>query len=187
MGNSPDGLFKKVPGWSRGLGTAAGLVVIILASACTGQSVNEAPNPPEETAQTLQCNLPASGDTTAAGDGATNATVDEIFNNPDQFYGERVAVTSEVSEVIDRSAFVFGDELGLIGVRPLPELIPEDPSAVEPGTQVRATGIVCDFNAFAIEEELGYTLEDRRFNRFEGEPVLVASDVTLTPATEQSG
>ena len=163
-------------------GVAVGLAIVLLASACTGQTVNEAPNPPEDTRQeTLQCSPPAAGGTTGAEGEAQSAAVGEISGDPDRFYGERVAVTGEVSEVIDGRAFIVGDELGLIGVQSLPDLIPEDPSAVDPGTEVRATGTVCDFNAFAIERELGYGVEDRRFDRFEGEPVLVASDVTLNP------
>lgn len=189
MVDSPVGWRESLGGNLRSFGGVAGVVatVLVLAS-CSGQTVNEAPNPPEDTAQTLQCELPAGGGTaggeTAAGgeaQGAQSATVGEITSDPGQFYGDRVTVTSEVSEVIGNRAFVLGDELGLIGLRPLPDLVPENLSSVEPGTQVRATGTVCDFNAFAIEQELGYGVEDRRFDRFEGEPVLVASEVTLNP------
>ncbi len=127
-------------------------------------------------ANTLAPNVGLSGD-------VANVTVAEIASNPTQFVGQTAAVSGEVEEVIGPTAFKIDEDAVFAGG------IDNDLLVVAAGQNipfineelgdrtVLAVGPVREFNLAAVEQEIGYDLDDNLFNDWAGRPVIVAKAI----------
>ncbi|MDP9480443.1 MAG: hypothetical protein M3R38_33080 [Actinomycetota bacterium] len=119
--------------------------------------------------------------------GAVQATLSDITDNPEEFYGQTLTVDGgAVAEVLNPDSFVIIDaetaaeeipedltEEGVLVIGstdgPLPELGVETP--------VQVTGLFREFNLVEVEEELGTELDDAVYEDWEGRPAILADQV----------
>ncbi len=133
------------------------------------------------------------------GQGPQEATLEEIVNSPDQFYGKTVTVTGAVGQFIEPRGLVIVSEQTLeeIGVNPTavtPEgvstpqistvLLDEGVVVVSKSTLdapkrqlVRVTGTVRQFDRAVVGEEVGFELRQRYYGGWRNKPAIVAQSV----------
>lgn len=113
---------------------------------------------------------------------AERVTVEELTNNPSEFYGESVTVSGEVMEAVEPAAFrIEGDdeELLVAGVQQLPKIVEGEVKEVNEGDRVRVTGEVRQFKMEEIKQDVDYGIDNEYFGDFEGDPAVLASSVEV--------
>jgi hypothetical protein len=120
---------------------------------------------------------------------AATALVGEIAANPTDYLGRRVSVLSQVARIVGPRSFVVGGddfvgrgELLVLTARPI-DAPPDRPPdlATMPDDLVRVTGRVRALDVAALEAEVGIDLDEHQLAPWIGRPVLVATEVDLTP------
>ncbi len=94
---------------------------------------------------------------------AERVTVEELTNNPSEFYGESVTVSGQVVEAVEPGAFRIdsgGDQLLVVGVQQLPEIMEGEVKEVNEGDRVRATGEVRQFKIEEVRQEVDRGIDD---------------------------
>ena len=120
----------------------------------------------------------------------TGATIDQILDNPNQFYGETVRVGGEVDEMLGPRSFtledadlMFDEEIPVVAMQPL---VDSRGQAIEPDAlgshQVWVTGTVHQVNIGAFEGQFGVNLDDSAWQSWRGRPAIVATSVMYAPA-----
>ena len=118
-------------------------------------------------------------------------SVDRIRDTPDGYVGKRVRLGAEVAEQRGSRVFVlrdhdptFKEHMLVITTKPLSDLLGEASTKLEGGEKLLLTGVVHREPLAALEGELGVQLEEGVKARFEGTPVLVATEVVRTDDRE---
>ncbi len=158
---------------ARSLGLMVLLLILAVqvTSACTGPSVNEQENAGAEQEETSQVQ-----------------SVQQIIDESETFYADRVSVSGEVTEIITPVAFEMGGEMdefndstrygegadGLLivndtGEAPAPQ--------VDVGQTVEVSGTVREFQIEEVESQIGTDLADGVFTYWADEPVLIATSI----------
>ena len=109
---------------------------------------------------------------------AERVTIEEITDNPSEFYGESVTVNGEVIEVVEPGAFrIEGDdgELLVVGVQRFSEIAQGKVKEVSEGDAVRATGEVRQFKLEEVRKEVDYGIDNEYFGDFKGDPAVLVS------------
>lgn len=152
----------------RALRAAAGTAVLGLLGACASSSV-----PPD-------LGLPAS-----------TVTVSAIADDPTAYEGKLVSVSSEIDRVFGPRWFSLGgeefggDELLVVGPTTVPAIVETlSDSAAAMNDLVQVTGYVRIFNEEQIEDEIGTEIGERWWEAYERKPVLVMTDLDLTPRVD---
>ncbi len=125
-------------------------------------------------------------------------TLDEIVNNTDNYIGQQVTVTGEVSEVLSANAMtidepgLFGESLIVVTQNPIPQINEmdqvQDDYIFQQGDRVRVTGTVRRFNLTDIENQIGTDLDDATFQGLENNPAVIATRVEkLQGSNQQDG
>ncbi len=150
------------------------LGIVQLMAACAGPSINEEQNTSPDT------------------DGVAQASLDDILNSPNDFYGETVDTTGKVSEVLSPVMFEVGgatDE-----VFDDPDRNNRDPDGltivnntsrssapeVAIGQTVRVTGPVRELDIEEIEADTGLNLSLSKYAKRSGTASLVAGTIEVT-------
>ncbi len=139
---------------------------------------------------------------------AAGASVAEIDENPSAFYGAQVTVSGLVIQLEGHNAFAIRDNsfagdnafanggkefvdngsLLIVGTQPLSQMVEgsaqEEGGPVEQQDFVQVTGTVRPLNENIGNYISGYELDDQILEQFEGDPVVVASSVDMTPQQE---
>ncbi|MDP8922691.1 MAG: hypothetical protein M3O34_07415 [Chloroflexota bacterium] len=115
--------------------------------------------------------------------GPVDASVEDIAEDPVQFYDWSVAVRGEVEEVLGERAFILEQddaELLVVAARPLGALLPglaATPLAEDDLLGVR--GPVRPFDVARFERDVGVDLDEEALASWEGRPALVARSLQL--------
>lgn len=119
-------------------------------------------------------------------EGKTNATIEKITGNIDEYIGQMVTVRGGVEEELDESGFVLqadeffgGEEFLLLNAGAEPVVRPSDDIAVQ------GTGTIREFIIADIESEYGIDLDDELYVDYENLPAMVAESVALAPSIEE--
>lgn len=114
-------------------------------------------------------------------------TVGEIHESPDEWIGEQVIVSGEVSQVLTPMAYVLGGEqfadggeLLVIGAPPAAGEVSTVENEVFPQDIIQVSGEVVEFNRAEMEEEYGVEFPAEAFEGREGEPALVGETMGIT-------
>ena len=167
------------------------LAVALLLASCGEQEEGAA----EEPAAQEEAAAATGGEAESAGP-AAGVVISDVTDNAQEYFGTTVTVSGEVNDLLTPNAFTIGgedflgtDELLIVGAQQLPNIVEGVEGEVEVGQDdiVQVTGEVHEFNVTEIEDEVGYALDDGVFGEFEGEPVVVAKEVFLTPRVERAG
>lgn len=114
----------------------------------------------------------------SAGEPPVKVSVSDIADDPGEFYGDRVVVTSEINRVIGARAFTIGGEIAGI---PPPEMLVVNAGGALPDLDedqpVRVMGVVRQLDLTELERELGADVEDGLFGDWEDTPVIVAESI----------
>ncbi len=109
---------------------------------------------------------------------AERVTIEELTDNPSEFYGESVTVNGEVIEEVEPGAVrIEGDdgELLVVGVQQLQKIAKGGVKEVDEGDHVRATGEVRQFKIEEVQKEVDYGIDNEYFGDFKGDPVVLAN------------
>ena len=99
-------------------------------------------------------------------------TTNDLVRRTEEFLGEVVEVSDEIDEpALTPHAFVLGDEQLLV--------VSAQPEDVFIEATAYVTGLVRRFDLVEVEAALGIDLDDATFERFAGEPVIVAESVAV--------
>ena len=131
--------------------------------------------------------------------GPQEATLEELVNSPDQFYGKQVTVTGAVGQFIEPRGLVIVPERALeeIGITPTavtPEGVPtpqistvlldegvvvvsKSPLDAPKRQAVRVTGTVRQFDRATVGQEVGFELRQRYYGGWRNKPAIVATSV----------
>ncbi len=104
--------------------------------------------------------------------------VTSLVRRADRLLGERVTVAGRVGEVISAKSFIVTDggrRLLVLGVSTVPA-IDDNVDGVFADERVTVTGVVRRFEVREMESYVG-ELDDERYQRFAGEPVILADSV----------
>ncbi len=114
------------------------------------------------------------------------ASISNITENPQEYYGQDVTVSGEVGELIGPNAFTIGNQdeaaggtLLVVGANELSQIL-EEGQELEGNEVAQVQGTVREFIVAEIEDEIGYGLDDGLFEEFEGDPAIVANAVDMT-------
>jgi len=148
-----------------------------LAVGCGGQGAGEQPSAGSETTQGAQ---------------AGSATLNEVLDNPGDYYGQTATLTGEITQTLSPQTFEVGGQRnvedlagaedrygenadGLLVVANLDEIsgAPE----VSVGDTVRVAGTVRPFDLREIEEELGEDLRGAVLTYYASQPLLIATSI----------
>ncbi len=117
--------------------------------------------------------------TRKGGPSDTAENVSSVARQAERRLGQEVTIVGRVQEVISATSFTITDGVGhilVLGVATMPAL-DEDLDGVLIHEQVRVTGELHIFRMDEIESQVG-ELIDARYERFAGQPVVVANVVT---------
>ncbi len=110
------------------------------------------------------------------------ATVSNINEDPEAYYGQEVSVIGDVVELVSTNVFQL-DDPALLGGDTVLVVLGEGMTVVE-GETVQVMGTVRQFNLTEVEGEMGFDLEDELFTDYEGSPAIVASSIAPAPSAE---
>ncbi len=167
MARSGDGLYKVWGGRVIALLVAAALLL----ASCgpeEGQRGNE--GGAEEKAK--------AGEEAGQTRPAERVTIEEVTENPSEFYGESVTVNGEVIEAVDPNAFrIEGDdgELLVVGVQQLEKIAKGGVKEINEGDHIRATGEVRQFKIEEVQKDVDYGIDNEYFGDYKGDPAVLAS------------
>jgi hypothetical protein len=129
------------------------------------------------------------GGTGGAAAVGTEATIEEVTENPQQYEGNNVTVTGNLEEVVSPTAIritsggflgIGQDDILVIGQQAFPPGVSERREELS----LQVTGPVQLFNRVEFENDWGINLDDELFTVYEGRPVIVAQSLAMAPATE---
>jgi hypothetical protein len=100
----------------------------------------------------------------------------EITENPSQYYGQRLAVTGEVEDVVSPTAFTL-DEDELFGASDLLVLTQKTQKAAKDGETVAVTGVLRPFVVADIERDFDIDLDPKLQVEYENKPVFIADAI----------
>lgn len=100
----------------------------------------------------------------------------EITENPSRYYGQRLAVTGEVEEVVSPNSFTL-DEEELFGANDLLVLSETPQAAAEDGETVAVIGVLRPFVVAEIERDFDLDLDPELEVEYENKPVLIGDAV----------
>lgn len=164
---------------------AGALVMVVVAAllfaACGGGGGGEQARQGEEEAQQKQTTTPQ----------AQGVTVEEITSDPEKFYGKRVMVSGQVTEMVEPpNAFAIGggefvgdDRLLVVGAQQL-ERLQRHVKNVNEGDLVQVTGEVRQFSIEEVQQDVDYGIDDEYFGDYEGDPAVLATSVVVTKQRE---
>ncbi|MFE7628871.1 hypothetical protein [Kocuria sp. NPDC057446] len=111
---------------------------------------------------------------------------DQQFVDDQAVYeGQEVTLTAEVVEVVSSHALEIGDPND-ITLDPLLVMHDLGATGLEPDQAVEVVGtVMASFDLATVEEEFGQSLEDELYTDYEGDPYLLATEVTPTEATDE--
>ncbi|MBD1832437.1 hypothetical protein H6F61_06950 [Cyanobacteria bacterium FACHB-472] len=113
-------------------------------------------------------------------------TISKVVNkSAKDFIGKTITVNGEVEEIIGSKAFLIEGET--LFIDPVVLIVSAKKARLIEDSHVRVTGKVTTFILADIERNLSFDLEDNLFKKYEGESVIIASDVTLTPEPGEVG
>ncbi|MGE3268171.1 MAG: hypothetical protein AB7P40_05450 [Chloroflexota bacterium] len=114
------------------------------------------------------------------------ATVDQITDNPDAYYGKAVTIVGDVEDVLGPRAFTVEDQDLLFDEDIL--VVSATPFAEQPGGALDAdmlqsqtmlmSGTVMQFNQADFENRLGISLDDDTVDDWAGRPAMIAQRLT---------
>ena len=165
--------FQMWGGWVIALLIAA---VLLLASCGTEEGQQGSDGSPEGKAK--------AGEEAGQTRPAERVTIEEVTDNPSEFYGESVTVNGEVIEEVEPGAFrIEGDdgELLVVGVQQLQKIAKGGVKEVDEGDHVRATGEVRQFKIEEVQKEVDYGIDNEYFGDFKGDPAVLASSFEVIP------
>ncbi len=166
MVRSGDSLFQM---WGRGMVALLVAVATLLLASCGTEDGQQGGGSPEGKAK--------AGEEAGQTRPAERVTIEELTDNPSEFYGESVTVNGEVIEVVEPGAFrIEGDdgELLVVGVQQLQNIAKGGDKEVSEGDLVRATGEVRQFKLEEVRNEVDYGIDNEYFGDFKGDPAVLA-------------
>jgi hypothetical protein len=108
--------------------------------------------------------------------------IDNIIQNPSNYYGRVITVSSEIKSTIGARGFIL-DSPGILdnNLLVITESTPGQANinTFKEGDLVRVTGTVREFNRVEVENDLNVTLDENLFGNREGAPVIIASAVEV--------
>jgi hypothetical protein len=114
-------------------------------------------------------------------------SVDRIRDTPEAFIGERVRLAAAVAEQYGSRMLAlkdddpaFKEQMLVITSRPLSVLLGDGGGTLRKGETLLVTGTVRAGRLTELERELGVQLDPQVRARYEGKPVLVASEIVRT-------
>lgn len=113
---------------------------------------------------------------------AERVTVEELTANPSGYYGERVAVSGKVIEVVEPGAFRLekeGAQLLVAGVEQIPQIVTGDTKAVTKGDTIKVNGEVREFEKEELQKKVDYGIDEQYFGDYEGDPAVLAYSVEV--------
>lgn len=174
-----NGTDRRFGGWILRLAMLA-VVAVVLASCGEEQGTSNTPE----------------GESESEGP-ARGVVVSDITDGPREYTGATVTVSGEVNDIAAPNAFTIGgedflgtEELLIVGARQLPNITEgaRGGAEVQENDIVQVKGTVRSFDsATALEDEVDYSIDDRLFESYEGEPVVVAEKIWLTPRADRAG
>ncbi len=168
---SGDSLFRAWSGGAMALMVVAALLVVSC-GAVEGEQGGE--GGAEGTASTAE----EAGQTRPV----ESVTVEEITNNPSEFYGESVTVSGQVVEAVEPGAFRIdseGDQLLVVGAQQLSKIAEGEVKEVNEGDRIRVTGLVRQFKIEEVRQEVDRGIDNEYFGDFEGDPAVLATSVEV--------
>lgn len=116
-------------------------------------------------------------------------SLNEVVDNSSDYYGRVVIVSGEISDVMGSRAFAIGGgefvgdpKILVVSAGALPSVADRPPEALALENDIlQVTGQVQAFDLSAVENAIGYDLEDALFADWVGRPVIIASSMNLTP------
>jgi hypothetical protein len=127
------------------------------------------------------------GDETTTREQGADVGLPAVLENPQSYYGQEMTFSGAVGQVIEPRAFVMVNRQSLQG-GPLSEAELADrgvlvvhtggspPNVAEP-QNVRATGLLQQFDISAFEQQQGVNLDDELYTQYEYRPALLAAEV----------
>ena len=120
------------------------------------------------------------------------ATIEEIVGNPTPFFGQAVAVSGVVGEILGQRAFtleedqllfnLFNESLLVVSDRPMLDRMGEPLTANRlDDANVVITGTIQPFDMQEIEQQIGAALDENQFATYADRPALIASSIRLAP------
>jgi len=177
-----EGTRRWLFGWALGF---AGLLTaaVLLLSSCGGEA--ESAGSGEET--------PPPGEEAESAGRAAGVSVADVTDNPSEFYGKKLTLSGLVTEKVGPHSIAIGgdDAFGgepvlIVGVgkklEAMAKGLPDSEVAeIQQRSLAQLTGTLRELDVKKIEEEIGYELDENVLAAWEGEPVLLAKEVVLTP------
>jgi hypothetical protein len=121
----------------------------------------------------------------------TEATIEDITNEPDRYVGETVTIRGEIGQILGprsltlaEEGFLFGGgRILIVGADgPAPTGGPAYFDAFDADSFLRVTGQVHVFNVAAFEDHLGYDLNDALADKWGGRPAIIATSIQRATA-----
>lgn len=110
-------------------------------------------------------------------------TPSAILSNPRGFYGRPVTTSGEITDIVSLRSLTMAGDLLVVSRQDLRDAQGQPLTTTVYGRDpVRVSGTVREFNLAEIEREIGADLQDDRFTRWLGKPVVVATSVAAPPA-----
>jgi hypothetical protein len=118
-------------------------------------------------------------------------SVDGIMDRPEEYIGDRVRLAGSVAETHGTRALALKDDdpvrkeqLLVVTRRPIARLLGEERTTLKPGDVLLVSGVIRAGNVSEIESELGIDLDPKLERRFQGKPILIASELVRTDVRE---
>ena len=112
-------------------------------------------------------------------------TVEDITNNPQNYYGTQVVVDGQVRNLVGDNGFLLS-EPGVVGLDLLVvsntnvrELFSQENVPGDEKVNVEILGDVQQFNITDVENKAGVNLDNNLFQPYEGKPVIIANQIVI--------
>ena len=119
-------------------------------------------------------------------------TLEEIADEPDQWFGESVTADGDVGEVLGPRSFLLTERFtasDLLVINPVPLWKVGEQADGEPLSEgelsedqlVRVTGEVVRFDIASAERRIGADLDEETLDAYVGTPAIIADSISLEP------
>lgn len=155
---------------------AIALVLGLALTACAETGGSQDPNAPGAITQPT-----AEADDMLNEEANDSGTVSDVDDDAESFYGQSVTVTGPVIEVYNGQMFRI-DDPEILGGDDVLVLFPSGAAPAE-GVTVEVSGVVQQYNQSELEQTLGIDIDDALGTTLDGQPVIVAEQVTEAAAS----
>lgn len=133
--------------------------------------------------------VPSISETNPQEESSGEVTVEDITNNPTNYYGTSVSLNGQFDGLVGENGFlitqpgVVGLDLLVVSSTNARELFSQENVPGDEKFGVAVVGDVEQFDISTVEQQIGVNLDNNLFQPYQGKPVIIATQIAILSGT----